>query len=103
LYEADLSQDHEYKAMIAFVETYKKRCLFILRRIALACQYTETKADVIAATVHKAKGREWPQVRLHNDFKDMDTAEEKHILYVALTRASQILDCPLDYRESILS
>jgi len=84
--------------MIVFVETYKKKCLSILRRIELTCQYTETEADVIAATVHRAKGREWPQVRLHDDFKDMDTAEEKHILYVALTRASHVLECPLDYQ-----
>jgi len=103
LYEADLSHDHEYKAMIVFVETYKKKCLSILRRIELTCQYRETEADVTAATVHKAKGREWQQVRLHNDFKDMDTAEEKHILYVALTRASHVLDCPSDYRDSIFS
>ena len=103
LYEADLSRDHEYKAMIVFVETYKKKCLSILRRIELTCQYTEIEADVVTATVHKAKGREWTQVCLHDDFKDMDTAEEKHILYVALTRASHVLECSSDYRGSIFS
>ena len=83
--------------MIAFVETYKKKCLSALRCIESACQYTETEADVIMATVHKAKGREWAQGRLHTYFKGMDTVEDKHILYVALTRASQVLD----YSESI--
>lgn len=79
-------------SMIAFVEAYKKQCLPTLQCIQLAHCYTEIQADVIMATAHREKGREWAQVRLHNDFKGIDTVEEKNIFYVALTRASRVLD-----------
>lgn len=61
---------------------------------------TESKAlqaDVTITTAHKAKGLEWPVVRLGNDFKAPEeqvnpSLEETNILYVAATRALDILD-----------
>lgn len=62
------------------------------------CYENPDQAEVTITTVHKAKGLEWPIVRLWNDFKhpDKDTPmisqEETNILYVAATRALNILD-----------
>lgn len=63
----------------------------------------EDNADLIVSTAHKAKGREWPVVRLANDFagsKDRAQARgeedvpkaELRLQYVACTRAKQHLD-----------
>jgi len=57
-----------------------------------------SSADLTITTTHKAKGLEWPIVRLSNDFKypskpdTMISAEEANLLYVAATRALNILD-----------
>ncbi|MEN3308876.1 MAG: hypothetical protein V7603_5078 [Micromonosporaceae bacterium] len=59
--------------------------------------------DVIVSTVHKAKGREWNQVRVAEDFpqpqEDLDSKrvvlpdpEELRLAYVTVTRARQRLD-----------
>ena len=59
---------------------------------------SEPQADIIITTVHKAKGLEWPIVKLWNDFKHCNdetphiSQEETNILYVAATRALNILD-----------
>jgi superfamily I DNA/RNA helicase len=63
----------------------------------------------VLATAHKAKGLEWPRVRLADDFPSLEeldaldqdgllclTPEERdqelHLLYVAVTRARQQLE-----------
>ncbi|HKS98268.1 MAG TPA: UvrD-helicase domain-containing protein, partial [Rugosimonospora sp.] len=59
--------------------------------------------DVIVSTVHKAKGREWPQVRIADDFPQpqenqqthkvvLPDAEQLRLAYVAVTRAKQRLE-----------
>lgn len=59
---------------------------------------TEEQADITITTCHKAKGLEWPVVRLANDFKypveseKMIPSEEANLLYVAATRALNVLD-----------
>ena len=53
-------------------------------------------ADIVLTTAHKSKGREWATVKLHDDFRDPAasdyTLEESNVLYVAATRAKNILD-----------
>jgi superfamily I DNA/RNA helicase len=66
-------------------------------------------ADRVLATAHKAKGLEWPRVRLASDFpgleeldaldqnglphlKPEERDQELHLLYVAMTRARQQLE-----------
>ncbi|MFI6368837.1 UvrD-helicase domain-containing protein [Nocardia sp. NPDC050630] len=59
--------------------------------------------DVIVSTAHKAKGLEWDQVRIGDDFKGpkrhpstgeliLPSAEELRLAYVAVTRARRVLD-----------
>ncbi len=57
----------------------------------------EEKADVVISTAHKGKGREWPSVRIAEDFSsctcdDIKIAEaEVRLFYVAITRAQKTL------------
>ncbi|WP_319753528.1 UvrD-helicase domain-containing protein [Streptomyces sp. AK02-04a] len=62
----------------------------------------ETSADITVSTVHKAKGREWPAVRIGEDFTPPAEDElgrpgrisrsEARLAYVAVTRARHQLD-----------
>ncbi|PBC71526.1 UvrD-like helicase family protein [Streptomyces sp. TLI_235] len=63
---------------------------------------SEDSAELVVTTAHKAKGREWPAVRIHGDFRapkpDPKTGlrvirrEEARLAYVAVTRARLRLD-----------
>ncbi|MFB7617799.1 UvrD-helicase domain-containing protein [Kitasatospora sp. NPDC056181] len=63
---------------------------------------SEDAAELTVTTAHKAKGREWPAVRIHGDFRapkpDPATGhriirrEEARLAYVAVTRARLRLD-----------
>lgn len=62
----------------------------------------EDSADLVVSTAHRSKGREWPKVRIHADFRapkpDPKTGhvllrrEEGRLAYVAVTRAREALD-----------
>ena len=60
----------------------------------------ESRADVTVSTAHSAKGREWPSVRIADDFTEPDPQEcgaevepeEARLAYVAVTRAKRELD-----------
>lgn len=58
----------------------------------------EHNADVVISTAHRAKGREWPTVRLAADFAEPYDPEgrliasEAMLTYVAVTRAQDVLD-----------
>lgn len=62
---------------------------------ALSRTVSESTDDVLTiSTAHRAKGRQWPTVRLGPDWsaKRNDTAEELRLAYVAVTRARRTLD-----------
>lgn len=54
----------------------------------------EERADVIISTAHKAKGREWKSVKLASDFPQQADSDpsDLRLLYVAATRAKEVLD-----------
>jgi hypothetical protein len=58
----------------------------------------EQAAQVVVSTAHKAKGREWPSVRIAPDFREPKGEDtpipqaEAMLAYVAVTRARQALD-----------
>ncbi|MGW3166948.1 UvrD-helicase domain-containing protein [Streptomyces sp. NPDC001142] len=62
----------------------------------------EDAAELVVSTAHRSKGREWPTVRIHSDFRapspDPKTKlvtlrrEEARLAYVAVTRARKVLD-----------
>jgi len=80
----------EIKTMVELVQSFGTSKLIS----ALDQVVTEKQADVVISTAHRAKGREWNNVRLQGDFlhvDDMDT-EDLRLAYVAVTRAQNILD-----------
>ncbi|AJC54979.1 DNA helicase [Streptomyces sp. 769] len=62
----------------------------------------EHSSEVTISTAHKAKGRQWPRVRISDDFPEPDPTEdgkpgrisrsEARLAYVAVTRAQHHLD-----------
>ncbi len=75
---------------------------------ALGCLSSEDRAEITVSTAHRAKGREWPSVRIAADFTEPDELEETgedgeplpgpvdldeaRLAYVAITRARKRLD-----------
>jgi len=88
-------------AVVKAVETHGADRL--LRALA-TCPEREADADVVLSTAHRAKGRQWPRVRLLGDFRlrpedgeERETGtpwspEESRITYVAATRGQLEID-----------
>lgn len=82
--------------LVRLVERYSAETIIS----ALDRQPSEANADLVVSTAHKSKGREWDRVRLAEDFvrrsKDGKVqplnTDELRLLYVASTRAKNILD-----------
>jgi hypothetical protein len=93
--EAD-SDGSNLKVLVKIVDRFG--CKQLIRILAYEL-VPERQADVVVSTAHKAKGREWPRVRLAGDLtveRDEITDElpvdEMRLLYVAATRARDVLD-----------
>lgn len=103
---AKLAADHELKVSMKVVRQYGHDIPHLVSRIRSACdshQASCSKPLVTICTTHKSKGLEFPQVVMGSDFPTIylpdgslvPTArtdqQEINLLYVALTRASTIL------------
>jgi superfamily I DNA/RNA helicase len=80
----------EIKTMVELIQSFGTGKLIS----ALNQVVPEKQADVVVSTAHRAKGREWNDVRLQGDFlhvDDMDS-EDLRLAYVAITRAQKTLD-----------
>lgn len=91
---------HDLRALVRVCDEYGPKTVIAVMQNCLP----ETVAPVVVSTAHKAKGREWPSVRLAEDFvvqshEDKKTGEwkeppdsELRLAYVAVTRARLELD-----------
>lgn len=98
--------DKEVRALVSVVEEHRHEIPRLVRLIRAAALATPSPEAVTLATAHKAKGLEWMDVALTDDFvelidrKDSDgrwvgpEREEVNILYVAVTRALRGLALP---------
>jgi hypothetical protein len=89
---------HDLKAIVKLVDKYGPN------QIIQAVQglSTEAAAEVTVSTAHKAKGREWPRIRIGKGFDAPPVDEvgmlrpllpaEARLIYVAVSRARQSLD-----------
>lgn len=98
-YEANLSGDHEYISMIKFVAEHQDKVPEVLKVIKNFCSYKEKEAEIVMTTAHKAKGKQWTQVHLNDDFLLDRSIEEMNIYYVALTRAVHVLSLENQFDE----
>lgn len=111
------TEDGELRLVAEIVEEYGPALFDYMRRIK-ELQVEREAAEIIFSTVHKAKGQEYDLVELCEDFIDgqkieallamakkspekkaIDAdalSEEIHALYVAITRAKNILMMPFD-------
>jgi hypothetical protein len=91
------SAGQDLRAIVQLVDTHGAETIIS----AVARLSAEHTARVIASTAHKAKGREWPSVRIGPGFEPLAdihgdprplSAEEARLIYVAVTRAKELLD-----------
>jgi hypothetical protein len=91
------SAGQDLRAIVQLVDSHGAETIIS----AMARLSAEREARVTVSTVHKAKGREWPSVRIGPGFEppaDDDrgprrlTEEEARLIYVAVTRARELLD-----------
>jgi len=90
----------ELATLVKLIETWPPQELLVA--LNAVHKVSQAEADVTISTVHKAKGLQFPSVRLADDFafpqndaeksKIPFTPEEARIFYVALTRAQYELD-----------
>lgn len=101
-------EDGSLRVLVKLIDDYGTTSIIE----AAAALAGEDAAELVVSTAHKAKGREWPKVRIHHDFQppkpDPKTGlsvlrrEEARLAYVAVTRARQQLDCTaLNWIDSI--
>jgi F-box protein, helicase, 18 len=108
---ADETEDSPMKGLIHIVNTYKKELPSLIKKIKEhhVADDSKEEAEVVFSTVHKAKGMEYDEVTLLNDFLgeerlktllngeevDLNKLEEDiNILYVAATRTKTKLNIP---------
>lgn len=102
--------DPELSLLVKLIERYKKQFPSVIKAIECATYVAESDAKVILSTIHKAKGREWPVVTVHDDFalfapeKPLDVLlrkdqEEFNLMYVAITRARYRLYLEKGFRQ----
>lgn len=86
-------KDSNLSLLISFVEKYNDNLVETLEQLRNASDVKEKDADLIISTIHKAKGREWNNVVIEDDFKlsEKTSDEEWNLLYVAVTRAEKTL------------
>ncbi|MFZ2800837.1 MAG: UvrD-helicase domain-containing protein [Syntrophorhabdus sp.] len=101
---ADEVNDIELKSRIRLIERYKNGIPLLIHRIREAA-VSQDKADIILVSGHRAKGLEFPSVKLSNDFvklvrkhelvdpEDVDP-QDINLAYVAITRAQRNLELP---------
>ncbi|WP_430810961.1 MULTISPECIES: UvrD-helicase domain-containing protein [unclassified Carboxylicivirga] len=109
------TSDTSLKGLVDLVQTYNKDIPYYLNRIKTCCvdEADKHRAEMVFSTVHKAKGLEYDEVFLTDDFINeqqimdlkpalkaqelsADTlAEEINLLYVAATRTKARLHIPL--------
>lgn len=93
------AQGHELRLMVNLVEEFTVDTILD----ALDKMPTERASTLCVSTAHKAKGREWPVVRLDGDFLDAEPNDgELRLRYVAVTRAREHLDDSIFTRKSDL-
>lgn len=91
--------DAEVKALCKTVEQYKTQIPTIHSRMRAAETPLQERADITLTTAHRAKGLEWEQVQLADDFIELPPPEdhdqeEINLLYVAVTRAIRAISLP---------
>jgi len=106
----DEAQDAEVRALVKTVEQYRQQVPRIYNAMKAAETPSQDRANITLSTAHRAKGLEWDQVHLADDFielpveddEDFDP-EEVNLLYVAVSRAIRAVRLPASLMEWLRS
>lgn len=93
----EAKQVYEIQKDINFISTHKDNTPYLVERLRSAANNSVNDRDVdfIISTTHKAKGLEWNNVILGDDFFISKKSEpEWNLVYVAMTRAKNNLAYP---------
>lgn len=111
---ADEVDDRELKALVNVVDEYEHKIPTLIGEIKCRAISHLTGQEVVLSTAHKAKGLEYMDVVLTDDFTDLKPRhndegqkenpkpEEINIFYVALTRAMRGLALPNAIKEWLI-
>lgn len=116
--DASASQDTEARMLIKMVGEYKHDLPKILNSLRANALPTQEGARLVLSTAHKAKGLDWEQVTLGEDFSCIkeclnarmsmphermapEQEQEINLLYVAITRARHAIDLNKETKEFI--
>jgi F-box protein 18 (helicase) len=98
--------DKEIKSLVRIVDNYGREIPVLIERIKTVAVKELTGNEITLTTAHKAKGMEWMDVVLTDDFTDMEVRRDKggketvpdreeiNLLYVADTRAMRGIQLP---------
>lgn len=99
---SEISDDPEMKRIVKMINDEQDNIPEIVFMLERAGGIPESSADIIISTVHKAKGREWDNVKLCDDFRSLFknddskkitvNEQELNLVYVAITRARHKLE-----------
>jgi ATP-dependent exoDNAse (exonuclease V) beta subunit len=109
LEEAEEARDPELRFLVRIIAQHGRALPGLVADLRRRATPHPAAAERVLSTAHKAKGLEWPRVRLAADFPHLEeldavdrdglpclTPEERdqelHLLYVAVTRARQQLE-----------
>ncbi|RTL26890.1 MAG: ATP-dependent helicase [Burkholderiales bacterium] len=101
----DEAGDAEVKALVKTVEQYRMDVPVIYNAMRAAETPVQDRADITLTTGHRAKGLEWDQVMVADDFIELPPGEddfdeeEVNLLYVGVTRAIESILLPGSLRE----
>lgn len=97
-YAQEEADGADLKVLVDLIDDYGPETIIAATERLVA----ENVAELVVSTAHRAKGREWDRVRIHDDFRppgaDANTGlvtvrrEEARLAYVAVTRARLVLD-----------
>jgi hypothetical protein len=94
--------DPDIGFLVKMIDKHKEKFKDVIRLIEFGKYTSEATATIIISTIHKAKGREWDNVILCDDFPIFQhsecfkealrtSREEFNLLYVGVTRAKKQL------------
>ncbi|MDR3176947.1 MAG: AAA family ATPase [Desulfovibrio sp.] len=113
-----MTDDVRYRAKMSIVEKYDDEIPMLYAKLVRSKRNDPRAADLIVSTGHKAKGMEFSMVHIHNDFINLRekmlratrhaqkgppvclSAEEVHLLYMAITRSRGEVAYPEDFNIS---
>jgi len=91
----------EFASMVKLIKKYgENKLLKLINKVESESTEKPEEADVIFTTTHKAKGSEWNEIKICDDFNDVVYADKKsgkinrpelNLLYVAITRAKRVI------------